>query len=190
MNTNSNLNSRRNRTSTSSRIQNLLSRRNSFSFRNQSLSSINSSNHIPRDLRSILNLYISMYNNINRQIEFLYDDLEVANNNINHIVQLILEDSERDRLMNYSQNNVPLRSRYPPTQSSPEEIQDPQVRIDDENPRRLFINNRPYIIENMEYYNTATGSENTQSQTQPIDYSQLLQSFFSPILVRPSENQI
>jgi hypothetical protein len=103
-------------------------------------------------------------------------------------IQLILESSERDRITNYSQNNTPLSSRFPPTQLSPEEIVDPQVRIDEQNPRRLFINQRPYIIENMEYYNTATGSGN--SQIPPIDYSQLLQSFFSPILVRPSENQI
>ena len=149
---NTNLNNRNHRNSSSTRLQNLLSRRNSFSFRSQSLNSMNSSNHIPRDLRSILNLYISMYNNINRQIEFLYDDLEVAHNNINHNVQLILEDSDRDRPNHYSQNNTPLSSRFPSTQPSPEEIQDPQVRIDDQNPRRLFINHRPYIIENMEYF--------------------------------------
>jgi len=192
----SNLNNGNGRISSLSRLQNLLSRnrRNSFIIRNHSLNNINNinninnSNQIPHDLSSILNLYISMYNNINRQIDFLYYDLETAHNNINYIVQLILDSSERDRSIQNSRNNIPLSSRYPPTQPSPEEFPDPQVIIDDQNPRRLFINNRPYIIENMEYFNTGTRLRNTN--TQPLDYSQLLQSFFSPILVRPTQYQI
>jgi hypothetical protein len=162
---------------------------------NRSLNNIQYSNRISQDLRVLLNLYISIYNNINRQIDALYEDLESVRMNINDMVQLVLENMEVNRSTNFLQNATPVSNRFPrqrPRQNTPQQAQsqaltqEPSILFDSTNPNRILINNTPYIIENVEYYNTADSSNPSTIR----DYTQLLQTFFSPVAIRPSENQI
>jgi len=177
------------------RLPNRSSRRHPYMYPNRSLNNIQYSNRISQDLRVLLNLYISIYNNINRQIDALYEDLESVRMNINDMVQLVLENMEVNRSTNFLQNATPVSNRFPrqrPRQNTPQQAQsqaltqEPSILFDSTNPNRILINNTPYIIENVEYYNTADSSNPSTIR----DYTQLLQTFFSPVAIRPSENQI
>lgn len=153
---------------------------------------INSSTTITYDLTSLLNLYISMYNNLNEQIHLLQEDLNMVRNNMQTVIQMILENNRNLNRTTLNQNrSVPLsnifqelrerQTRQPPQQ------EEPNIQYDNDR-NRIYINNIPYIIENVDYYNT-TASTN-QNQNQSENYRQILQNFLDPITVRPTQNQI
>ena len=187
-----------NRTTTSSS-----SRRRS---QNRSLNIINPSTTVSNDLRVLLNLYISMYNNVNEQIDFLYEDLDMVRNNMQTVIQMILENNSylNNSLRNINRQNLnertnrnqtgPLssivqglreRERQRQTQQSQQE-EEPSIQYDNDN-NRIYINNIPYIIENVEYYNTTASTNTNINQNR---YRDVLQTFLDPIIVRPSQTQI
>ena len=102
MSFNRNNNSFTNRTTTTHTTS---SRRRS---QNRSLNIVNPSMTVSNDLRVLLNLYISMYNNVNEQIDLLYEDLDMVRNNMQTVIQMLLENNSHlnDSLRNINQPNL------------------------------------------------------------------------------------
>ena len=184
----------RNNNSFINRISN--SRRSS---RNLTLNGINPSTTMSNDLRLLLNLYISMYNNVNEQIDILYEDLDMVRNNMQTVIQMILENNRylNESLRNINQPNLNQRqNRTEPLSNifrglrerQRQQQEQPNIQYDNDL-NRIYINNIPYIIENVEYFNT-TASTNTNTNQNQNHYREILQTFLDPITVRASETQI
>lgn len=186
---------------------NRTNRRSSLFFQNHTLNEINSSNPIPRDLRVLLNLYISMYNDIRQEINILHEDLETVQNNMQDITRMILDDNQINRsntrtpttthIINENQNrslsNIFQRRReeqrvrpdpQQPLQTNEEAI----IRLDANDQNRIYINNVPYIIENIEYYNSPSLTDTTIPTTSTS--RGILDTFFSQVSVYPTSQQI
>jgi len=182
---------------------NRTNRRSTLFFQNHTLNAINNSNTIPRDMRVLLNLYISMYNDIRQEINILHEDLETVQNNMQDIIRMILDDNQTNRsntstptptsILNENQNRSSSnifqrrrqeeRQRQQPVQTNEEAI----IRLDANVQNRIYINNVPYIIENIEYYNTSSLTDTTRPTTTSRG---ILDTFFSSVSVYPSEQQI
>jgi uncharacterized Zn finger protein (UPF0148 family) len=176
------------------------------SSQNRTLNGINHSTTISNDLRLLLNLYISMYNNVNEQIDLLYEDLDMVRNNMQTVIQMILENNRElnDTLRNINRSNPFQRQTERQNRREPlsnifrglrerqrqqsQQQEEPIIQYDNDR-NRIYINNIPYIIENVEYFNT-TASTNTNTNQNQNHYREILQSFLDPITVRPTENQI
>lgn len=181
---------------------NRTNRRSTLFFQNHTLNAINNSNTISRDLRVLLNLYISMYNNIRQEINILHEDLETVQNNMQEIIRMILDDNQINRsntstpILNENQNRSSSnifqrqrqeqRERQQPLQTNEEAI----IRLDANDQNRIYINNVPYIIENIEYYNSPSLTDTTRPTTTTTTTRGILDTFFSPISIYPSEQQI
>jgi hypothetical protein len=146
-----------------------------------------------------------MYNNVNEQIDLLYEDLDMVRNNMQTVIQMILENNRelndtlrngpnlnprQNRNQNGSLSNIfrGLRERQRPREPREEQQEQPIIQYDNDR-NRIYINNIPYIIENVEYFNT-TASTNMNTNQNQNHYRDILQSFLDPITVRPTENQI
>lgn len=190
---------------------NRTNRRSTLFFQNHTLNAINGSNPIPRDLRVLLNLYISMYNGICQEINILHEDLETVQNNMQEIIRMILDDNQINRsntrsptpmptptsILNENQNRSSSnifqrrrqeqRGRQDPQQPL-QTNEEPIIRLDANDQNRIYINNVPYIIENVEYYNTTSLTDTTRPTTSTS--RGILDTFFSPISVYPTSQQI
>ena len=175
---------------------------------NRSLNIINPSTTVPNDLRVLLNLYISMYNNVNEQIDLLYEDLDMIRNNMQTVIQMILENNTQinDSSRNINRPNLNprqterqnrsgtlsnifqgLRERERETPRGRQSTREEPIIQYDNDRNRIYINNIPYTIENVEYYNTTASTNTNENQNR---YREILQSFLDPIAVRPTPYQI
>ena len=56
---------------------------------------------------------------------------------------------------------------------------------------RVILNNIPYIIDSVQHYRIPSGNENTiPDQTRNTGFSRLLQNFFQPVEIYPTQSQI
>ena len=179
---------------------NRTNRRSTLFFQNHTLNAINNSNTISRDMRVLLNLYISMYNDIRQEINILHEDLETVQNNMQDIIRMILDDIQTNpsnartptptSILNENQNrsssNIFQRRRQEERQQPVQTNEEAIIRLDANDQNRIYINNVPYIIENIEYYNTPSLTDTTR----PTTTRGILDTFFSPVSVYPSEQQI
>ena len=177
---------------------NRTNRRSTLFFQNHTLNTIHNSNTIPRDLSVLLNLYISMYNDIRQEINILHEDLEKVQNNMQEIIQMILDEVETNRMrthrptpiLNRSSSNIfqqqrqEQQSRDQPLETNEESI----IRLDANDQNRIYINNVPYIIENIEYYNTTSLTPTTRPTSSTT--REIIETFLSPIPVYPTTQQI
>jgi uncharacterized Zn finger protein (UPF0148 family) len=140
-----------------------------------------------------------MYNNVNEQIDLLYEDLDMVRNNMQTVIQMILENNRylNESLRNINQPNLnqrqnrtePLSNIFRGLRERQRQQQEQPIIQYNNDLNRIYINNIPYIIENVEYFNT-TASTNTNTNQNQNHYRDILQTFLDPITVRPSENQI
>lgn len=178
---------------------NRINRRSSLFFQNHTLNAINSSNPIPQDLRVLLNLYISMYNDIRQEINILHEDLETVQNNMQDVIRMILDNMDANRsntrtpttthIINENQNRSlsNIFQTLGQRQRRQEVEEEAIIRLDANDQNRIYINNIPYIIENIEYYNTTSLTDTTRPITTTRE---IVEPFFSPVSVYPTSQQI
>jgi len=129
-------------------------------------------------LISILN---SMYNDNIRQINNLTESIHLLNDTNTHIRNLLIQ-------MLYTQQTSTITNRRNILR------QNNRTNNFRENLRRIFLNNTPYIIDNVQRYNIPSprfDRNNEWNNTTSTNLSQqILQNFFQPIDVFPSQTQI
>jgi len=129
-------------------------------------------------LISILN---SMYNDNIRQINNLTESIHLLNDTNTHIRNLLIQ-------MLYTPQTSTITNRRNILR------QNNRTNNFRENLRRIFLNNTPYIIDNVQRYNIPSprfDRNNEWNNTTSTNLSQqILQNFFQPIDVFPSQTQI
>ena len=128
-------------------------------------------------LISILN---SMYNDNIRQINNLTESIHLLNDTNTHIRNLLIQ-------MLYTPQTSTITNRRNILR------QNNRTHNFRENLRRIFLNNTPYIIDNVQRYNIPSPSferNNEWNNTTSNNISQILQNFFQPIDVFPTPTQI
>jgi hypothetical protein len=144
-----------------------------YSITNEQLLLINILNGMYNDnLRQINNLSDTIYslNESNRQIRnLLIQILNNNNNNNNH------NNNHNNRRNNYrynQRNNVREYSNLSPRTANASGL------------GRIYLNNRPYIIDNLQHYNIPLSREVDNN------ISEIIQNFFQPVEVFPTQTQI
>ena len=140
-----------------------------YSITNEQLLLINILNGMYNDnLRQINNMNDSIYslNESNRQISNLLIQLLNNTNNSN-------SNNNRRNSSRYNQRNN-LRENSNLSSSTTSGL------------GRVYLNNRPYIIDNIQHYNIPLNRENIDNN----NISQILQNFFEPIEIFPTQTQI
>ncbi len=129
-------------------------------------------------LISILN---SMYNDNIRQINNLTESIHLLNDTNTHIRNLLIQ-------MLYTPQTSTITNRRNILR------QNNRANNFRENLRRIFLNNTPYIIDNVQRYNIPSprfDRNNEWNNTTSTNLSQqILQNFFQPIDVFPTQTQI
>ena len=127
-------------------------------------------------LISILN---SMYNDNIRQINNLTESIHLLNDTNSHIRNLLIQ-------MLYTPQTSTITNRRNILR------QNNRTNNYRENLRRVFLNNTPYTIDNVQRYNIPFPSfeRNNEWNNTNNNISQLLQSFFQPIDIFPTQTQV
>jgi len=128
-------------------------------------------------LISILN---SMYNDNIRQINNLTESIHLLNDTNSHIRNLLIQ-------MLYTPQTSTITNRRNILR------QNNRTNNYRENLRRVFLNNTPYTIDNVQRYNIPFPSferNNEWNNTTSTNISQILQNFFQPIEVFPTQTQL
>lgn len=142
-------------------------------------------------LNSMYNDNIQQINNLNQTITQLTD----SNRQImNLLIQMLYNttNSRRNNLFRPSNvSNSASRLNYRGHHNRPTNVENDDVS----NANRVFINNTPYIIDNIQRYNIPRNRSNrTESREGSRDennrFSRLLESFFQPITVYPTQSQL
>jgi hypothetical protein len=136
-------------------------------------------------LISILN---SMYNDNIRQINNLTESIHLLNETNTRIRNLLIQ-------MLYTQQTSAITNRrnilrQPRTNNSRENL--PRQNTFS-NLSRVFLNNTPYIIDSIQRYNIPSSNVETRYEIPDVtnnNISQLLQSFFQPIDIFPTQTQV
>ncbi len=147
-------------------------------------------------LISVLN---SMYNDNIQQITNLNQTITQLTDNNRQIMNLLIQmlynptnNSRRNNLFRPSNvSNSTSRLNYRGHHTRPTNVETDDVS----NANRVFINNTPYIIDNIQRYNIP---RNRSNRTEPREgnrdennrFSRLLESFFQPITVYPTQSQL
>jgi hypothetical protein len=122
-----------------------------------------------------------MYNDNIRQINNLTESIHLLNDTNTHIRNLLIQ-------MLYTQQTSTITNRRNILR------QNNRTNNFRENLRRIFLNNTPYIIDNVQRYNIPSprfDRNNEWNNTTSTNLSQqILQNFFQPIDVFPSQTQI
>jgi len=128
-------------------------------------------------LISILN---SMYNDNIRQINNLTESIHLLNDTNSHIRNLLIQ-------MLYTPQTSTITNRRNILR------QNNRTNNYRENLRRIFLNNTPYTIDNIQTYNIPSPRferNNEWNSTTNANISQILQNFFQPIEVFPTQTQL
>jgi hypothetical protein len=112
-------------------------------------------------------------NESNRQIRNLL--IQILNNN----------NSSHNSHNNFNRRNY---SRYSQRNTVRENARSPSTNTSTgaNGLGRIYLNNRPYIIDNLQHYNIPLNRENANNN----NLSQILQNFFQPVEVFPTQTQI
>jgi hypothetical protein len=128
-------------------------------------------------LVSILN---SMYNDNIRQINNLTESIHLLNDTNTHIRNLLIQ-------MLYTPQTSTITNRRNILR------QNSRTNNYRENLRRIFLNNTPYVIDNVQRYNIPSPRverNHEWNNTTNANISQILQNFFQPIDIFPTQTQI
>jgi len=134
----------------------------------------------------LINILNGMYNDNLRQINNLNDSLDNLNQSNRQIRGLLIQ-----ILNNPSTNSNNATTNYNNRRnnsSSRRGVRNNFWDATQTNLERIYLNNRPYIIDHIDHYNIPTNrSSNTNTQS---NLSQILQNFFQPVEVFPTQSQI
>jgi hypothetical protein len=128
----------------------------------------------------LINILNRMYNDNLRQINNIYDSiysLNESNRQIRNILIQIL--NNQTHIHNNNSNNRRNNSRHNQRNNLRE-----TTNLSSGGLGRVYLNNRPYIIDNIQHYNIPLNREVDNN------ISELIQNFFQPIEVFPTQTQI
>jgi hypothetical protein len=117
-----------------------------------------------------------MYNDNIRQINNLTESIHLLNDTNTHIRNLLIQMLYTPQTSTITHRRNILR-------------QNNRTNNYRENLRRVFLNNTPYIIDNVQRYNIPSSTFDSFDTTN-TNISQILQNFFQPIDVFPTPTQI
>ena len=128
----------------------------------------------------LIDILNTMYNDNLRQITNLTD----SNNQIRNLIIQILNTPRRNNNNNNSNNNNIYR-----TSNQRNAFRDNNTS--NENFGRVYLNNRPYIIDSVEQIRVPINRNSRNiNLNNNSDFSRVLQSFFDPVEVFPTQSQI
>lgn len=137
----------------------------------------------------LINILNTMYNDNLRQINNITDTLNNLNNTNNQIRNLLVQ------LLNSPQmhNNNSRRNGF-----SERRYRENNDRNTNMNPNRVYLNNRPYIIDSITEYTIPRSfiSTSRNMSTNPTEtsarnlFNELFSSFMEPVEVYPTQSQI
>jgi len=128
----------------------------------------------------LIDILNTMYNDNLRQITNLTD----SNNQIRNLIIQILNTPRRNNNNNNSNNNNIYR-----TSNQRNAFRDNNTSND--NFGRVYLNNRPYIIDSVEQIRVPINRNSRNiNLNNNSDFSRVLQSFFDPVEVFPTQSQI
>lgn len=130
----------------------------------------------------LIDILNTMYNDNLRQINNITEMLNNLNDTNNHIRSLLVQ------LLNNPQSNNSRRNNYSERRNR---------ENNNHNPNRIYVNNRPYIIDSITEYTIPRRSLSSSTRnmgTNNIDtnslLTNLLSSFMQPVEVYPTQSQI
>lgn len=149
------------------------------------MNNLGTSNITNENLMLII-IFNTMYNENNRQIQ----NLTQQNNQILNILTNMLNtnNSRRNNRYQYNRNTNNNNTRNNRNVNTNTNINN--------NPNRVFLNNRPYIIDSIHTQNIPRSylpilSENTpQQRTNTSELFNMFTNFFDPIVIHPTPSQI
>jgi len=137
----------------------------------------------------LINILNGMYNDNLSQLDNLNDTIYSLNESNRQIRNLLIQILNNNNNTNNNNNNTNNNShnirntRYNNRNNSREYSS--SYYNSSSGLGRIYLNNTPYIIDNLEYYNIPITRENANS-----NISQLLQNFLQPVEVFPTQSQI
>jgi hypothetical protein len=141
----------------------------------------------------LIDILNGMYNDNLRQINTLNDSVNYlysANRQIRSLLIQMLNNPSNQNRRNNNRNNQ-RTNNYRDNSSTHTNSTNSNNSNNSNNSSglgRIYLNNRPYTIENFEYYTIPSGqNENERSNNR---FNQLLQNFFQPIEIYPTQSQI
>ena len=161
------------------------------------MSGNNSTNHSHQNIqiqqnfdRVLLNVYIDMYNTTLREIDRLYENLDDIRNSIR-----TLETNHRS--MNLNTNTTRNYTNINNSNNRNNRRTHNNDRLPSEsNPNRIYLNGRYYTIEyirpdaRIETNRRQSNQRNTNNILGNIFLNDIVRSFYDPVVVRPSDQEI
>jgi hypothetical protein len=157
--------------------------------------------NITNEQQQLVNILNTMYNDNIRQINRITDSiysLNESNRQISNLLIQILNNNNSTNNNSSNNNNINSNnnfnrrnySRYSQRNNLRQNSRLPSANISTNANTgglgRIYLNNRPYIIDSLQHYDIPLNRENTNNN----NLSQILQNFFQPIEVFPTQSQI
>ena len=156
--------------------------------------------NITNEQQHLVNILNTMYNDNIRQINRMTDSiysLNESNREIRNVLIQILNNNNNNSINNNNNNNNSHNnfnrrnySRYSQRNNLRQNSRLPSANVSSNANAsglgRIYLNNRPYIIDSLQHYNIPFNRENTNNN----NLSQILQNFFQPVEVFPTQSQI
>ena len=138
----------------------------------------------------LINILNTMYNDNLRQINNLNETLNNLNNTNNQIRNLLVQILENSTTTNLTRNNFYDRT----VDRRNQEINERNNNNHNNNSNRIYLNNRPYVIDSITEYNIPSNYLNRNNIIRNnIDISELsniINNFMQPVEVYPTQSQI
>jgi len=135
----------------------------------------------------LINILNGMYNDNLRQINNLSDtiySLNESNRQIRNLLIQILNNNNNNNNHNNNHNNRRNNYRYNQRNNVREYSNLSPRTANASGLGRIYLNNRPYIIDNLQHYNIPLSREVDNN------ISEIIQNFFQPVEVFPTQTQI
>jgi hypothetical protein len=141
----------------------------------------------------LINILNTMYSDNLRQINNITDTLNNLNNTNNQIRNLLVQ------LLNAPQNHTNNSRRNIFSERRYRENNDRTINDRNVNPNRVYLNNRPYIIDSITEYTIPRNQLFSNSRNTSINdmetsarnlYNEILSNFMEPVEVYPTQSQI
>ena len=150
----------------------------------------NSQYNITNEQLLLINILNGMYNDNLRQINNMNDSIYSLNESNRQIRNLLIQilNNNHNNNNHHNNNNYNNHNRRNNLRHYQRSDLSGNSNLSSGGRRglgRVYLNNRPYIIDNLQHYNIPLNRENVNN-----DLSQILQNFFQPVEVFPTQMQI
>jgi hypothetical protein len=141
---------------------------------------------------SIINSLNDAYNNNLRSIQNFIDSInDLTNMNVeihNSIVEILNRNSRWNSRENINRTNVTRNNSRTRTSANSERANSERANSERNNLGRVILNNVPYIIDSVQNYRIT--SRSAREQPRNNNFSRLVQNFFQPVEIFPTQTQI